>query len=277
MKNNSMPSTVWRVEYVGHPLLEQIPLPELDALPIRPLQVGILPGSRRKEINSLLPEFVRAAELLLKRKPELRFTVAQAPGVDEAALRAHLPPEMPFTVAPPEDRYRLMRESALLMAASGTATLEAALIGTPTIVAYKLSALTYRVGRLIIDVPFISLPNLIMKEQIFPELLQEKANGPDIAARALAWPGKRDGSRAGAGPAFPAQGDDGDPGRSRPGRPDYFGHACVPGAKITSLFRGGQTSEGPGHPCIPNDIVHTGIASLGVLSVGNMLVTRPPP
>ena len=175
------------VDFIGHPLLDQIPLPELDALPVRPLQVGMLPGSRRKEINSLLPEFVRAAKLLLERRPELCFTVARAPGVDEEMLRAHLPPEMPFTVAPPEDRYRLMRESSLLMAASGTATLEAALIGTPTIVAYKLSALTYRLGRLIIDVPFISLPNLIMKEQVFPELLQEKANGPEIAAWALTW------------------------------------------------------------------------------------------
>ncbi len=175
------------VDFIGHPLLDQIPLLELDALPVRLQQVGMLPGSRRKEINSLLPEFVRAAKLLLTRRPELCFTVAQAPGVDEETLRAHLPPEMPFTVAPPEDRYRLMRESALLMAASGTATLEAALIGTPTIVTYKLSALSYRLGRLVIDVPFISLPNLIMNEQVFPELIQEKANAQDIAARAQVW------------------------------------------------------------------------------------------
>jgi lipid-A-disaccharide synthase len=175
------------VDFIGHPLLDQIPLPELDALPVRPQQVGMLPGSRRKEINSLLPEFVQAAKLLLERRPELCFTVAQAPGVDEETLRAHLPSEMPFTVAPPEDRYRLMRESTLLMAASGTATLEAALIGTPTIVTYKLSAMTYRLGRLIIDVPFISLPNLVMNEQVFPELIQEKANGQEIAAKAITW------------------------------------------------------------------------------------------
>jgi len=175
------------VDYVGHPLMDQMPLSELDALRPDPDQLGILPGSRRKEISSLLPEFAGAALLLRQRLPKLKLALARAPGVEEDFLRQFLPPELPVTIHPPEDRYRMMRQSRALLAASGTVTLEAALIGTPTVVAYKLSALSFAIGKAVVQVPWASLPNLIMGREIFPEMLQAKARADLLAERLTPW------------------------------------------------------------------------------------------
>lgn len=175
------------VDYVGHPLMDQMPLSELDAMRPDPDLLGLLPGSRRKEITALLPEFARAALLLKESLPDLKLGLARAPGVDEDFLRQFLPPELPVTIYPPEDRYRLMRMSRALLAASGTVTLEAALIGTPTVVAYKLSALSFAIGKAVVQVKWASLPNLIMGREIFPELLQDKARGDLLAGALRPW------------------------------------------------------------------------------------------
>ena len=175
------------VDYVGHPLMDQMPLSELDALRPDPDQLGILPGSRRKEISALLPEFAGAALLLRQRLPNLKLALARAPGVEEDFLRQFLPPELPVTIHPPEDRYRMMRQSRALLAASGTVTLEAALIGTPTVVAYKLSALSFAIGKAVVQVKWASLPNLIMGREIFPELLQAQARADLLAERLAPW------------------------------------------------------------------------------------------
>ncbi|MDY7000526.1 MAG: lipid-A-disaccharide synthase, partial [Thermodesulfobacteriota bacterium] len=152
-----------------------------------PARIGILPGSRDKEIRALMPEFVRAARILHARRPELTFAVARAPGVSKETISQFLPLDFPMKVEPPQGRYRLMRESAFLLAASGTVALEAAFLGTPAIVAYRLSGLTYFLGRIFVHVPHISLPNLILKERVFPELLQAQANAEVIVDHALAW------------------------------------------------------------------------------------------
>jgi lipid-A-disaccharide synthase len=175
------------VDYVGHPLMDQMPLVELDTMRPDPDLLGLLPGSRRKEITALLPEFAGAARLLRERLPNLKLALARAPGVDESFLRQFLPPELPVTIFPPEDRYRMMRQSRALLAASGTVTLEAALIGTPTVVAYKLSALSFAIGKAVVQVKWASLPNLIMGREIFPELLQEKAKAGLLAERVRPW------------------------------------------------------------------------------------------
>jgi lipid-A-disaccharide synthase len=175
------------VDYVGHPLMDQIPLAELDAIAPEANLLGLLPGSRRKEISALLPEFARAARILRRTLPELRLALARAPGVEEGFLRQFLPPELPVEILDPAQRHRLMRRSRVLLAASGTVTLEAALIGTPTIVAYKLSALSFAFGKMVVQVPYASLANLIMGREVFPEMLQDKARGDLLAERALPW------------------------------------------------------------------------------------------
>ena len=175
------------VDYVGHPLMDQMPLAELDAIRPDPNLLGLLPGSRRKEISTLLPEFAKAAQLLRREFPNLRVALARAPGLDPEYLRSFLPPELPVEIVEPDDRYRLMRASRVLLAASGTVTLEAALIGTPTVVAYRLSALSYTIGKLVIQVKWASLANLIMGREVFPELLQDKATAQYFAARLRGW------------------------------------------------------------------------------------------
>ncbi|MDP3428100.1 MAG: lipid-A-disaccharide synthase [Humidesulfovibrio sp.] len=179
------------VDYVGHPLMDQMPLPELDALRPDPDLLGLLPGSRRKEVAALLPEFAQAALLLRREFPRLRVALARAPGLDLEYLRSFLPPEllatMPVEIVEPEDRYRMMRASRALLAASGTVTLEAALIGTPTVMAYRLSALSYAIGMLVVQVKYGSLPNLILDREVFPELIQDKAKAAFFAARLRPW------------------------------------------------------------------------------------------
>jgi lipid-A-disaccharide synthase len=174
-------------QYVGNPLLDQLPLAELDALAVTPGRIGILPGSRRKEIAALLPGFAAAARILRGSRPDLRFLLLRAPGIEAAYLRAFWPAGLPVDIVEPGDRYRGMRACELLLAASGTATLESALIGTPTVVAYRLSRLSFAVARRVVKVPFVSLPNLILGREVFPELLQERANAEGIAAVARAW------------------------------------------------------------------------------------------
>lgn len=175
------------VDYVGHPLMDQLPLAELDAMAPDPDLLGLLPGSRRKEISSLLPEFAKAALLLRQRLPKLKLALARAPGVDEAYLRSFLPPELPVTIHPPEARHRMMRSCRALLAASGTVTLEAALLGAPTVVAYKVSGLSYLVGRLLVKIKYVSLANLIMGREVFPELLQDKARAELFAQALFPW------------------------------------------------------------------------------------------
>ena len=178
-------------EFVGHPLLDSIPQGAMAALEPERWRVGILPGSRRREIESLGPVFAQTAQRLYADFPQLTVTVVRAPGVKTAFLRdhvaAHLPEGIPLDIAGPEDRYWDMRRCRLLLAASGTVTLEAALVGVPTVVAYKLSELSAAIARRVIKVPFASLPNLIIGREVFPEALQERATPEHIASLARLW------------------------------------------------------------------------------------------
>jgi lipid-A-disaccharide synthase len=93
----------------------------------------------------------------------------------------------PVTLVESSSRYELMRSCRAIMAASGTATLETALLEVPTAVAYRFSPLTYLLGRMLVKVPFISLPNLILGEPVFPEFLQHDANPAALAAAVAQW------------------------------------------------------------------------------------------
>ena len=162
--------------------MDEIPFPRLDSIIPDPDAIGILPGSRRKELAALLAEFGEAGRQLKRFRPELKLSVIRAPSVDPETIRAGWPADVPMTLVEPEDRYEAMRRASFLIAASGTVSLESALIGTPTVVAYRLSKLTFALARRVIDVKYISLPNLILDEQVFPELLQEQAGADTIAA-----------------------------------------------------------------------------------------------
>lgn len=175
------------VDYVGNPLLDGIDWTALNDIRRDSRHIGILPGSRKKEIRSLLPQFGRAAGLLQQKHPDLRFDLIRAPGIDVHMLQELWPADVPVKLHPPEERYRRIRACNFVIAASGTVTLECALLGTPAVVAYKLSALTFFLAKQFVRVRFISLPNLILDSNVLPEMLQDQADALPLADMALSW------------------------------------------------------------------------------------------
>jgi lipid-A-disaccharide synthase len=178
-----------RVDYVGNPLLDQLDLPALDGISPQSGRIGLMPGSRRKEVSRLMPAFGLAARSLLALRGDLRFACAVAPGLSEDYVRSFWPADLPLACCPPEARHVFMRECEILLAASGTAVLESALIGTPAIIAYMGSPLSFLLARLVVKVSHVGLPNLIAGREILPELLQRAAAGPLLAAFAAHWLG----------------------------------------------------------------------------------------
>lgn len=175
------------VDYVGHPLMDVLPLDKLDGTAPDDNRIGILPGSRNREVSTLLPKFADTARNLRENHPDLRFVLVRAPGMDRERLLSLWPEAIPLDIEEPEDRYAVFRSCRFILAASGTVTLETALIGTPVIVAYELSPLSAMLGRLLIKVKYASLPNLIMGREVYPELLQEKATVDNLTRAAKRW------------------------------------------------------------------------------------------
>jgi lipid-A-disaccharide synthase len=175
------------VDYVGHPLMDVLPLERLDAMAVDENLVGLLPGSRNKEVSTLLPEFAGAAKILRRNHPDLRYVIVRAPGMERERLLALWDSDIPVEIVEPDSRYETFRSCKLILAASGTVTLETALIGTPVVVAYQVSPLSALVARLLVHVDHISLPNLIAGRKIYPEFIQERAQASHLAGAAAAW------------------------------------------------------------------------------------------
>jgi lipid-A-disaccharide synthase len=178
-----------QVDFVGHPLA--------DVLGGQPEQkpalqhksgagsytVGLMPGSRQKEIERLLPLFFETAILLLAREKSLNFLVFLAPGMEDSTAYDICPDELKSRVQfINRDRYLHMQRCHAVMVASGTATLELALLDVPMVVTYRISALTYFFAKGLIKVKYVSLVNLIVDRPIVPELLQGDATPQHISA-----------------------------------------------------------------------------------------------
>jgi lipid-A-disaccharide synthase len=180
------------VEWVGHPLLDIVKptLPREEALQRFGLDPGqktiaLLPGSRKEEVVRLLPPMLTSALLLRRAIPELQFVIPLAPGISESTLspwmrNASIPIKMIKGFA-----YDVMNLSELIITASGTATLEAAILGKPMVILYKVSSLSYWVGRALVRVNHIGLVNLVAGKEIARELLQEEVHPERIADEAL--------------------------------------------------------------------------------------------
>ena len=175
------------VTYVGNPLVDLVDWPSLEAIKPMPGRIGLMPGSRRREVESLLPAFSGAADLLLKDIPDLSFHCIRAPHFSEAYLRQFWTSRAPLLMEPPEGRYAFMRTCQCILAASGTATLETGLAGVPTLVAYKVHPLSALLGRMVLNVPWISLTNLILGREVFPEHIQHEADPLPLAHRIRQW------------------------------------------------------------------------------------------
>ena len=180
------------VEWVGHPLLD-IVKPTLSkemafqqfGLDPKRRTVGLLPGSRIHEIERLLPPLLASADLLQKEIPDLQFVIPLAPGISPATLSPWMRNVGPLIKVVEGQTYDAMNLSELLITASGTATLEGAILGKPMIIIYKVSSPSYWVGRALIRVDHIGLVNLVAEKEIAPELIQKEVNPRRIADEAF--------------------------------------------------------------------------------------------
>ncbi|MDD5154293.1 MAG: lipid-A-disaccharide synthase [Desulfovibrionales bacterium] len=176
------------VDFVGHPLLD-IVKPALDDEYFykhfeidrsRPV-VGLFPGSRWQEVKSLMPSIMDAAGRLEKQIPGIQFVLPLAPTIDRRCVEAFIHPTGLNIKVIEAGTYDTMKAARAVIAASGTVTLEAAIIGVPMIIVYKVSRLSYLVGKIMVRVSHIGLVNLVAGRRIVPELVQEEANGQRIA------------------------------------------------------------------------------------------------
>ncbi len=180
------------VEWVGHPLLDIVKptLPQEKAfqqfgLDPKRRTIGLLPGSRIHEVERLLPPLLASAHLLQKEISDLQFIIPLAPGIPEAILSSRMK-NISFSVKVVEGfTYDVMNLSELLITASGTATLEGAILRKPMIIIYKVSFPSYWIGRALIRVDHIGLVNLVAEKEIAPELIQKDVNPQRIADEAF--------------------------------------------------------------------------------------------
>jgi lipid-A-disaccharide synthase len=178
------------VTFVGHPLVDLVrPAPDPAAFlasngldPARPV-VAILPGSRTQEVAYNLPALAGALRLLASRRPELQFPVAIAPGLDPRLVARALDGLPTWLLTGPA--HALMSAATLGLVASGTATVEAALVEMPMVVVYRLSPVTYALGRPFVRVPHYAMANLIAERRIVKELIQGDFTPEAVATEAL--------------------------------------------------------------------------------------------
>ena len=179
-------------EWVGHPLLDVVKptLSEDEAvqrLGLDPQKrtIGLLPGSRKEEVERFLPILLGAAGLLHKRIPDLQFVIPLAPGLSKTMLSPWIKKtSVPVNVVEGLT-YDVMNRAELLILSSGTATLEAAILGKAMVILYRLSSLSYWVGRMLVHVNHIGLVNLVAGRGIAPELIQRDATPERISQEAL--------------------------------------------------------------------------------------------
>lgn len=180
------------VVWVGHPLLDTVK-PSMAreealrrfGLDPRKRTIGLLPGSREHEVERLLPALLCAAEILWEKIPNIQLILSLAPGLPLTAFSSHLA-ETSTPIKVVEGRiYDVMNVCDLLVTASGTATLEAALLEKPMVIVYKVSSFSYWIGRMLVHVKHIGLVNLVAGRRIVPELLQKEARPERIAEEAL--------------------------------------------------------------------------------------------
>jgi lipid-A-disaccharide synthase len=179
------------VEFVGHPLLEvtrttqtRPEFREALKIPAEGRLLALLPGSRIQEVRRLLPLFLDTYNKLVQRIPDLRAAVGCSPALDISFYQAILKRRGSDT-----NRIRLLQNqtsnlqahSDAALVASGTATLETAILGTPMVMAYKVAPLTYTIGRLMVKIPNIALVNVVAGEKVVPEFIQGGATPEHIS------------------------------------------------------------------------------------------------
>lgn len=167
----------YKVEFVGHPLVEVINdfLSGASTEKKNPPVIALLPGSRQQEITKKLPVMLEVSRSF----PDFQFVVAKAASLDEDFYKGLLE-DYPEIKLVSNQTYSLLSTATAALVTSGTATLETALFGVPQVVCYKGSAISYQIAKRLVKVKYISLVNLIMHKEVVKELIQEELTVPNL-------------------------------------------------------------------------------------------------
>jgi lipid-A-disaccharide synthase len=174
------------VEFVGHPLVDMVRATkskeefcaayELD--PRKPI-VALLPGSRRKEVRFILPTLCETAKLISKQKPDTQFVLPMASELHRRSVEDIIRSQSITIVT--NDTYNAVRYARAAIVASGTATLETALLGTPEVIVYRISQASWLVGKALLKVRLFGIVNIILGEEVVPELFQERMTPEEVS------------------------------------------------------------------------------------------------
>jgi len=178
--------------YVGHPLLDVMILTmtreqvfEKFGFDPNKKLIGLLPGSRKSEVMKILPVMLEAAEIIANQMKDVQFVIPRASSISQDLIQKYLDEtSVPVKVV---DQFRYNVRSALdfVMVASGTATLETALLVCPMVILYKVSFLSWAIGKTFVNIPYIGLANIIAGDMVVPELLQTECTGQNVANKVL--------------------------------------------------------------------------------------------
>lgn len=180
------------VEFVGHPLVDIVhPTMSVDEsmtyfnARAEAKRVLLMPGSRKQEVLSLLDVMLESGEKLLQSHEDVQFFLPRAHTIDQSELETFIKERrVPVTIT--EDHtYDLMQICDVCLAASGTATLETAMMELPTILLYKVSPITYGIGKMVVNLTHVGLPNIIAGKEVIPELLQSDVSADNIVEHML--------------------------------------------------------------------------------------------
>ena len=180
-------------EFLGHPFVDLVHpsrtreesrkkyslVPEIKT-------VGLLPGSRMNEVNSLLEVMVQAAQKIRSELGSCQFLLPIADSIDTDLVRQRLGANPLGIQLIEREPYDVMNSCDMLIIASGSATLEAGIMGCPMVITYKLNPLTYLLAKLLVNAPLVGLVNIVAEEEVVPELIQGKVTAKNICAEVLA-------------------------------------------------------------------------------------------
>ncbi|MGR9085602.1 MAG: lipid-A-disaccharide synthase [Gammaproteobacteria bacterium] len=180
------------VRYVGHPSADKVhphyskakDFERFGLIPGKPV-VGLMPGSRSGEIKRMLPVMLKAARQIACRYPEVKFLLPQASAVEDRLLNDYLRQASVQIEVIKNQPYDVIQCCDAVMTTSGTATLEIALLTVPMVICYRLSPITYWLGRMLVKTPFIGLPNIVAGEGIVREYIQREASADNLAAEII--------------------------------------------------------------------------------------------
>jgi lipid-A-disaccharide synthase len=171
-----------RAVFVGHPMIERLETQKIDTHRDQNL-IGLFPGSRSREVRKIFPVMIEAARRLLQLNPTLRFQVAAASEELAREMSEQLADRQAIVITVGQTAT-IMQRAFVGMVASGSATLEAAYFGMPFVLIYKVAWATYVAARLVVNVDFLGMPNLLAAKEVVPEFIQHEAK-PDAIVKAV--------------------------------------------------------------------------------------------